>query len=815
MDLSVSRGDYFVSHYEKDLFHGRYQDPEDPTELTWEDVFDRTSFSVSIGLNIDDAVAKTWSMGMANGAFLPSSPQLWNYGTGRRFPRNGSSCYTGRMGDTLEDFRYADGDAERVYVASGGFGLLADAVRPRGCKIKHCSEGAMGSMCLGGPIRRVEGTTGYITGSGRARGAFMIQLGVHHIDAIEFILAKRPRAMGFMDDWPANARSVAPHLTQFIDGFTARFVHLKDWPTWVEAEIALGSTALMEAIDSGVVINRNGRVVPMVTDYNTLGMPQREANRDWDLPLQNCNMSIRLPDEFMYAVERDLPWPFFWESMEWTELDEVPWLKHDLFGGLEQTDGAIAVVNRDNGTANTISCEDGPKYAMLITTWEGLRENMSPNKNQWRDTDYARFYRTIVEPAIGHLRGKITASQIWNLICENAWNHADPGIVFSSTYERYQPIDSSIYGPRLSNPCSEYVNSAGGSCNLASVNLRWCAEIVPVIHDEMPERWKTDGFETLGDWAFLRDTESFRRYLAAIRSTATMTMQYIGAAMEYNIAPVEFIQEMSSKHFRTVGVGLMGLAEALMIFHVRYGSECAEMVAKASMSEIALACWEESFAQAAAGRPTPIAWDKGRMRTIFGLRTDKSEALGIDDHWKRWSILKGRVARGEKAAHTCVTSIAPTGSIAQIAGWQMTRATVRDQKPRKKAVSSGCEPVFAASSGRQDNSGIDTNHHDFWFDGEHAEKPWMVSAMDGVTAEEHVRMQAAVCAFCCMSASKTINLPNNATVEDVAIGYKLAWSLDVPGTSLYRDGSKPMQVLTVLECPSGECAVEAPAGAVT
>ncbi|KKK59316.1 hypothetical protein LCGC14_3035600, partial [marine sediment metagenome] len=182
--VKMANGGYFGSEYEKNLFMTRYQNPIDPHETTWEDIFARVVRTVTGKPSLQ---MKFESM-MSSGRVIASSPQLWNYGTGRRNPRNGSSCFTGRMGDTLEDFRRADSDAEAVYVASGGMGLLLNEVRPRGCKIRHCSEGAMGSMCSGGPAKRIEGTTGYITGSGRARGALMLQLSVWHPDAIEFIL---------------------------------------------------------------------------------------------------------------------------------------------------------------------------------------------------------------------------------------------------------------------------------------------------------------------------------------------------------------------------------------------------------------------------------------------------------------------------------------------------------------------------------------------------------------------------------------------------------------------------------------------------
>jgi ribonucleoside-diphosphate reductase alpha chain len=270
---------------------------------------------------------------------------------------------------------------------------------------------------------------------------------------------------------------------------------------------------------------------------------------------------------------------------------------------------------------------------------------------------------------------------------------------------------------------------------------------------------------------------------------------------------------MSSRHFRDVGVGLMGLAEALMSFHVRYGSPCAQQFAAATMSEIALACWELSFSAARAGHAKPEGWSRARARTIFRFRAEYADDVGLADHTSRWSALVRRVEDGEHPTNCNVTSVAPTGSIAQIAKWQMTRAAVASGDLRKKEITSGCEPAFDWGVYRQDSSGVDANYHDMWFDAEHNGKPWMVTAMNGVTPEEHARMQAAVCRFTCMSVSKTINLPNSATVEDVKASYELAWRLGIPGTSLYRDGSKPMQVLTALECPSGECAVKIPAEA--
>jgi ribonucleotide reductase alpha subunit len=795
--------------YEVNLFEQRYKAPGSD-ERGWGDVFERVvnvvvNHAENIGVNVT-GMKSEFLTAMAMALFVPGSPQLWNYGTKRRSARNGSSCYVGPMGDTLKEFRQADSDAEDVYTSSGGYGLNVSSVRPRGTKIKHCSEGAMGSMCEGGPALRIEGTTGYITGSGRARGALMLQIDDRHPDVLEFILAKSPSVLGWLDDWPTNAEAVlvasdAQVLSPFVHRFSTLFLKGKEWPTWEEAMDHMLHQDLDEAIGAKIVSLIDGRVVPMVTDWST--GQSREANRDWELPLQNCNMSVRFSDAFMSAKDTGGDWTFAWWSKDSVKDGELPWTKTDALGeGLREYDKAFDVDEDYSSVTESESCR--ARYAVIITTWEGLRANLAPNQNQWRDTKYARFYRTKILPAIGHLKGRIKAAQIWDLFCFNAWNHADPGAVFRDTYERFQPVDSSVYGERLSNPCSEYTNSPGGSCNLASVNLRACADPVDTSSLGRWPDWRDVGFHDEIHWTWLAKSPEFEAFLGNVKHAATLTARYIAMAMEHNECPVEFIDRMSREHFRTVGVGIMGLVEAMIKFHVKYGSKCAEGFAATVMSEVALAAWEESFRLAKVGLSTPKAWNGTKMTEIFLRREWLARDYKVaDNHDVRWRDLSFRAAQGEVAAHTCVTSVAPTGTISMIASWVSSRLN-----EAKTTVTSGVEPPYSWGVGRKDNSGEDVTSHDMWANPEHRAKPWMVTAMDGVSPEAHIAVHGAVCAFCCMSVSKTVNLPKSATVHDISDAYTKSWSLGIPGTSVYRDQSKPMQVLTALECPSGECKID-------
>jgi len=843
MQSDTPSGDYFLSNYERSLFEGRYQDPGSDTESTWEDAFRRVGHAVAEGSVFETpegriAFEEEIIEMMVTGQAIPSSPQVWNYGSARRHNRCGSSCYTGELGDTLEDFATTNSHAESVYVASGGFGVCGNKARPRGTKITYAKSCAVGILGRGGPLDRIERTTGYITNGGRERGAAMFQLSAWHPDAVEFILAKVPVSLGFLDDWRANAcamlGAVDSKLLAVIDLYTSKYVFRKEWPTADELMPDLlerdAGLAFGHMISVGVIAeDSRRRMVPRVFDWALSGW--REANRDWDLPMQNCNMSLRIPDALFNAVENNEPWVLSWFSKEKPKQGEYPWTKTDLGSGKLETfgNGDVFDVNEERTEVFDIEIGDDTqhapnngnyRYAVLITTWEGLLENLKPNPNNWKETEYARRFRNVIVPTLERYgKGTIMARDFFDLIVRTAWECGDPGLVSEDTYERFNPVDSEVYGVRISNPCSEYVSPPGGSCNLISLNLRLAAETINTREDKaelrdllLPGIWNTSGFASATDWEYLMGTRAFATYLAAIRAAAKRAFKYIAHAAEFNKAPVEYIDRMTREHFRTVGVGIMGLAEALMLFHVAYGSACAQRFAASTMAEIYLTCWEESFRLAEfGGWPKPKGWNPDRMRNIFDARIEYAEEyVLLREQRHRLAALQHNIDVGLYATHTAVTSVAPTGTIAQIAGWLMSRLA-SNGVAHNISVNSGLEPAFSWAVGRQDNNGHAVIYHDLWLQREHYGKSWMRKA-SSIPAEDHVRMQAAVCAFTCMSASKTINLPEDATAADVAAAYTLAHRLGIPGTAVYRDRSKPMQVLTALDCPSGDCKVDSDAG---
>lgn len=836
----------FYSKYEQNLFLTRYRNPtytSQPEEVSWDDVFRRVVRTVAYSNtnpqttgNITPVERKkkyqAFIEGMSSGQFMPSSPQLWNYGSNRVNGRNGSSCFTGDLGDNLRSFAESLDTAEKVYISSGGYGVVGNSVRPRRCKISYAQSGSVGVMGSGGPFEALEKKTGYITNGGRERGALMLQLSAWHPDCLEFVLAKKPVRLGFLDDWErqvcafsrhenANGVPVLAVLTLF-----QRFAYKSKWPTYrelmEEAErLHLPLKTVEDEIfiikQTGNLVEDNGVLVPHVQDGDII----RPANMNWRLPLQNCNMSVRVPDSLIYASRKGAPWVFSWDSTiqsgpatsqkdGYAKDGQMPWVLTDTNGkGKNEIWEDGRYIHVQYGTPDDrghiyyeqrrMLLGNAPRYQIVLTTWQGLLENLQPNPNNFKDVEYAMHFEEVLKPVILRLKEQspiIMAEQVLGLIYECAHGWADPGIVFEDTYARFDPLKPG-YGVRLSNPCSEYVNPPHGSCNLVSHNLRTAAmvqeEEASRDHDEPPTSWEA-----------LRSRRSYSLFIEQVIHQSQLAFNYIAMAQEYNIAPSPIIQEMSSKHFRTVGVGMMGLAEALMTFKIRYGSRIAQQLAAEAAAWTYVTCWEFSFKLGLQGWPKPIGWSPERMVSIFQERIEYAKEYDLDAQIiDKLTALIEKVKIGEYATHTATTSVAPNGSIAMIAAWAMSRY-VGSKVPL--SVGSGIEPTFSRTIARQDNSGTTVTHHDLITEGnEHAD--WVVTASE-LSAEEHCRMQAAVSAFTCMSVSKTINLPNSASVQDVKSAYELAWELGIPGTSVYRDHSKPMQVLTALECPSGECGIK-------
>ena len=354
----------------------------------------------------------------------------------------------------------------------------------------------------------------------------------------------------------------------------------------------------------------------------------------------------------------------------------------------------------------------------------------------------------LIDPRTGRAVGALRAADVYDALVEQAWENGDPGVLFLDPINRDNPTPE-LGEIESTNPCGEQPLLPMEACNLGSVNLsRFVAD-----RDGVPGV----DYEALGD-------------------TIRLAVRFLDNVIDVSEYPLPEIAEMVQGN-RKIGLGIMGFADMLFQLGIPYSSEEALGVAEEIMAFFQGECREASRA---------LAVERGVFPNF-----ERSVYRGRDD------------ARYRNA--TTVT-IAPTGTLSIIAG-----------------CSSGIEPLFALSFIRRvmdDDELIEVNP---WFESTARERGFYSLAMmdavartgslqkiegipedvkqvfvtaHDVTPEWHVRMQAAFQKYTDNAVSKTVNLPRDATPEDVRKVYRLAFDLGCKGVTIYRDGSKENQVLS-------------------
>lgn len=348
----------------------------------------------------------------------------------------------------------------------------------------------------------------------------------------------------------------------------------------------------------------------------------------------------------------------------------------------------------------------------------------------------------LVNPRTGEQMNRIPAKKLWNMLVESAWKTGDPGIIFLDRVEKMNTVPHS--GKLNStNPCGEQPLLPYESCNLGSINLvRMCDNIGEINWDKLE---------------------------AAVRCC----VRFLDNVIDSNTYPLARIEEMTRAN-RKIGLGIMGWAELLFKRRVRYGSA----------DSIALA--------------------EKLMGFIQRVGHEESEALGVSrGSFPNW---EGSVweQRGRPMRNATVTTIAPTGTISLIAECSSGIEPVFALAFRRKAFDSDTlvyvNPYFeealarlgedgsaildkVLTSGTLENSDVPKIIKDIF-----------VTAHD-IPYMEHVRMQAAFQKHVDNAVSKTINLPQSATVEDVRSAYLFSYQEGCKGITVYRDRCKEVQVL--------------------
>ncbi len=361
--------------------------------------------------------------------------------------------------------------------------------------------------------------------------------------------------------------------------------------------------------------------------------------------------------------------------------------------------------------------------------------------------------RDVGDGPVNEVFGTVKARELWDEIAESAWKTGDPGVVFVDRVWETAP-NPQMGRIKTSNPCGEEFLENYGNCCLGSINLD--------LHvTEAGFNWE------------------------ALEETTRTAVRFLNDVIEVNSFPLPQLREVNLDT-RRIGLGVMGWADALVRMGVSYDSDQALEIADELGAFLNRTAWDES---------AKVAEERGPFPQY------EESAL------KEWGLPPVRNAS--------VVTIAPTGTISRIAGcssgiephfamawwsnvlWEDHEGTSSRLLDAPASISESLETVLGSEQAVRDVL------QEIIQDPENAEKIMGDHGIDAsiyrtamrISAEAHIKMQSVWQKHVTNSVSKTINLPNEATIQDVKDAYLLAWETGCKAVTVYRDGSKSMQVL--------------------
>jgi len=379
----------------------------------------------------------------------------------------------------------------------------------------------------------------------------------------------------------------------------------------------------------------------------------------------------------------------------------------------------------------------------------------------------------LLNPYDGKPMGRLNAAKLFDTISASAWKSGDPGVIYIDRMNEPGSNPTPALGRvESTNPCGEQPLLPWEPCNLGSINL------AHYIAGEIT-KGKLD--------------------YAALSKTVSTAVRFLDDVIEINNYPLPEIEKMAKSN-RRIGLGVMGLSEAFVKMGIAYDSPQGFETAEEIMKFINDKALEAS---------NNLAKERGIFPNFPNSVYDKN----------------GKYFAGKEAypRHAARTTIAPTGTIAITAGLQgsgiepffaiaYTRynaaaldAIKNGQTPKNSDVFFEVNPLFKEIAAKNNYFGM--TERDLWakVDANHKavrgikEIPQAVQDIfptaHDVSIESHIKMQAAFQRHIDNAVSKTINMNNNATVDDIKKAYLLSYEQGCKGITIYRDGCKSQQVL--------------------
>ncbi|MDR1622832.1 MAG: adenosylcobalamin-dependent ribonucleoside-diphosphate reductase [Synergistaceae bacterium] len=417
----------------------------------------------------------------------------------------------------------------------------------------------------------------------------------------------------------------------------------------------------------------------------------------------------------------------------------------------------------------------------------------------------------------GAVAQTLKARKLMEHICESAWKRGDPGIFFIDRAQQDNLLKmSEEWTIESTNPCGEQPLPNYTSCNLGSINVEAFVE------------FKNGSQEAVFDWDGFADQVGRSIY-------------YLDLVIDACSYPLERIEERT-KRIRPVGLGLMGLADAAVMQKIVYGSpEFHEYCERIGGALAAGALLATSQIVGEAGKdPFP---ESHLVERLFGAFRSHIEGGGPElfeegvlfgDEWfqllseEEYDQLLDRMQQSATIPKTLVNTLLefrkPDGGRSFEEAKLVLRSLVRGRMRNSRRLSiaptgsismimdasSGIEPNFAWSWNRHiaKVDGTGTEAREFWHklltDEQRAEykksgrllDKAYVTAYD-ITTEQHVDVTGIFARIVDSGVSKTVNLPNNASVEDVRHVYEACYRLGCKGITIYRDGSRSYQPIEI------------------